>query len=171
MQTVTETKASRMNGFFALLLLFVFAAIDIYVFRAGILANNTAVLWFFVPFTIFIVLWAAGFTVVQPNEARVLVLFGRYIGSIRDAGFWWVNPFTDKKRVSLRIRNFNSEKIKVNDLHGNPVEIAAVVVWQVVDSSRALFDVDNYVQFVDIQSETAIRALASEYPYDTQQEN
>jgi regulator of protease activity HflC (stomatin/prohibitin superfamily) len=171
MQTVTETKASRINGFLALLLFFVFVAIDIYVFRAGILANNTAVLWFFIPFTIFIVLWMVGFTVVQPNEARVLVLFGKYVGSIRDAGFWWVNPFTDKKRVSLRIRNFNSEKIKVNDLHGNPVEIAAVVVWQVVDSSRALFDVDNYVQFVDIQSETAIRALASEYPYDTQQEN
>jgi regulator of protease activity HflC (stomatin/prohibitin superfamily) len=171
MQTVTETRASRMNGFLALALFFVFIAIDIYVFRAGILANNVAVLWFFVPFTLFIVLWAAGLTVVQPNEARVLVLFGRYIGSIRDPGFWWVNPFVSKKSVSLRIRNFASEKIKVNDLHGNPVEIAAVVVWQVVDSSRALFDVDNYVQFVDIQSETAIRALASEYPYDTQTED
>jgi len=171
MQTVTETKASRMNGFLALVMFFVFAAIDIYVFRAGILANNTTVLWFFIPFTLFIVIWMVGFTVVQPNEARVLVLFGKYIGSIRDSGFWWANPFADKKRVSLRIRNFNSEKIKVNDLHGNPVEIAAVVVWQVVDSSRALFDVDNYVQFVDVQSETAIRALASEYPYDTQQED
>jgi regulator of protease activity HflC (stomatin/prohibitin superfamily) len=171
MQTVTETKASRMNGFLALAMFFVFAAIDIYVFRAGILANRPAVLWFFVPFTLFTVMWAAGLTVVQPNEARVLVLFGRYIGSIRDSGLWWANPFAEKKRVSLRIRNFNSEKIKVNDLHGNPVEIAAVVVWQVVDSSRALFDVDNYVQFVDIQSETAIRALASEYPYDTQKED
>jgi|WetSurMetagenome_2_1015567.scaffolds.fasta_scaffold14880_2 hypothetical protein len=170
MQTVTETRAGKINGFLALVMFFVFAAIDIYVFRAGILANNTAVLWFFIPFTLFIVIWMMGFTVVQPNEARVLVLFGKYIGSIRDSGFWWANPFTDKKRVSLRIRNFNSEKIKVNDLHGNPVEIAAVVVWQVVDSSRALFDVDNYVQFVDIQSETAIRALASEYPYDTQTE-
>jgi regulator of protease activity HflC (stomatin/prohibitin superfamily) len=171
MQTVTETRAGKMNGFLALVMFFVFAAIDIYALRAGILSNNTAILWFFVPFTLFIVIWMMGFTVVQPNEARVLVLFGKYIGSIRESGFWWANPFTDKKRVSLRIRNFNSEKIKVNDLHGNPVEIAAVVVWQVVDSSRALFDVDNYVQFVDIQSETAIRALASEYPYDTQQEN
>jgi len=171
MQTVTETKASRMNGFLALVMLFVFIPIDIYVLRAGIITNNTAILWFFIPFTLFIVLWIAGFTVVQPNEARVLVLFGKYIGSVRDSGFWWTNPFADKKRVSLRIRNFNSEKIKVNDLHGNPVEIAAVVVWQVVDSSRALFDVDNYVQFVDIQSETAIRALASEYPYDTQAED
>jgi regulator of protease activity HflC (stomatin/prohibitin superfamily) len=171
MQTVTETRAGKINGFLALVMFFVFLAIDIYVLRGGILSNNTAGLWFFVPFTLFIVIWMMGFVVVQPNEARVLVLFGKYIGSIRDSGFWWANPFTDKKRVSLRIRNFNSEKIKVNDLHGNPVEIAAVVVWQVVDSSRALFDVDNYVQFVDIQSETAIRALASEYPYDTQQEN
>ena len=171
MQTVTETRAARMSGFVALFLSIVFIAIDIYVFRAGILANNVGVLWFFMPFTFFIVLWIAGFTVVQPNEARVLVLFGKYIGSIRDSGFWWANPFAAKKHVSLRIRNFASEKIKVNDLHGNPVEIAAVVVWQVVDSSRALFDVDNYVQFVDIQSETAIRALASEYPYDTQAED
>jgi len=171
MQTVTETRASRMSGFLALVMFFVFVAIDIYTLRTGILVDNIAILWFFIPFTLFTLLWLAGFTVVQPNEARVLVLFGKYIGSIRDSGFWWVNPFADKKRVSLRIRNFNSEKIKVNDLHGNPVEIAAVVVWQVVDSSRALFDVDNYVQFVDIQSETAIRALASEYPYDTQTED
>ncbi|HEY5132184.1 MAG TPA: SPFH domain-containing protein [Candidatus Krumholzibacteriaceae bacterium] len=171
MQTVTETRAARMSGFVALFLSIVFIAIDIYVFRAGILANNVGVLWFFCPFTLFIVMWIAGFTVVQPNEARVLVLFGKYIGSIRDAGFWWANPFAAKQHVSLRIRNFASEKIKVNDLHGNPIEIAAVVVWQVVDSSRALFDVDNYVQFVDIQSETAIRALASEYPYDTQAED
>ena len=168
MQTVTESRAWRMSGFIALFLLFAFIAIDIYVFRGGIMTNNVAVLWFFIPFTIFIVIFAAGMTVVQPNEARVLVVFGKYTGSVRESGFWWVNPFSAKKPVSLRIRNFASEKIKVNDLHGNPIEIAAVVVWQVIDSSRALFDVDNYVQFVDIQSETAIRALASEYPYDVQ---
>ena len=171
MQTFTETRAWRMSGFVALLLLFVFMAVDIYVFRGGIMANNVAVLWFFCPFTAFIIIFLGGFLVVQPNDARVLVLFGKYNGSIRDSGFWWVNPFTSKRLVSLKIRNFASEKIKVNDLHGNPIEIAAVVVWQVVDSSRALFDVDNYVQFVDIQSETAIRALASEYPYDTQMED
>ncbi|MDD4857207.1 MAG: SPFH domain-containing protein [Candidatus Krumholzibacteria bacterium] len=171
MQTVTETKASRTNGYFLFAMLLFLVAIDIYVLRAGILSNNTAVLWIFCPLTLLIILCAAGFTVVQPNEARVLILFGKYIGSIRSAGFWWVNPFSTKSHVSLRIRNFASEKIKVNDLHGNPVEIAAVIVWRVVDSSRALFDVDNYVQFVDIQSETAIRALASEYPYDTQAED
>ena len=171
MQTVTETRAWRMSGYISLFMLLAFIALDIAMLRAGIMADNVGVLWFFLPFTLFIMLFAAGFTVVQPNEARVLILFGKYIGSVRDSGFWWANPFATKKHVSLRIRNFNSEKIKVNDLHGNPVEIAAVVVWQVVDSSRALFDVDNYVQFVDIQSETAIRALASEYPYDTQAED
>ena len=88
-----------------------------------------------------------------------------------DSGFWWVNPFTLKKRVSLRIRNFNSQKIKVNDLHGNPIEIGAVIVWKVIDSARAVFDVENYEQFVDIQSETAIRTLASEYPYDVTEED
>jgi regulator of protease activity HflC (stomatin/prohibitin superfamily) len=168
MQTVTETRAWRMSGFVALILLFVFIAIEVHVLRGGILADNPTVLWFVVPFALFIFIWMGGFLVVQPNEARVLIVFGRYTGSVRDSGFWWVNPFALKKSVSLRIRNFASEKIKVNDLHGNPIEIAAVVVWQVIDSSRALFDVDNYVQFVDIQSETAIRALASEYPYDTQ---
>jgi regulator of protease activity HflC (stomatin/prohibitin superfamily) len=171
MQTVTETKAWRMSGYVSLFLLFVFIAIDVYVLRAGILAENTAVLWFFCPFTVFIVIFLTGFVVVQPNEARVLVLFGKYIGTVRDAGFWWANPFATKKHISLRIRNFNSDKIKVNDLHGNPIEIAAVVVWQVVDTARALFDVENYLQFVQIQGETAIRALASEYPYDTQDEH
>jgi regulator of protease activity HflC (stomatin/prohibitin superfamily) len=171
MQTVTETKAWRMSGYVSLFLLLVFIAIDVYVLRAGILTENTAVLWFFCPFTVFIVLVLTGFVVVQPNEARVLVLFGKYIGSVREAGFWWANPFASKTRISLRIRNFNSDKIKVNDLHGNPIEIAAVVVWQVVDTARALFDVENYLQFVQIQGETAIRALASEYPYDTQDEH
>lgn len=171
MQTVTETRAWKMNGFVGLFLFFVFIAIDILVLRAGVMANESGVLWFFVPFTLFTVIFAAGLTVVQPNEAKVLVLFGKYTGSVRESGFFWVNPLSVKKHVSLRIRNFSSEKIKVNDLHGNPIEIGAVIVWQVVDTARALFDVENYAQFVDIQSETAIRALASEYPYDTQRDD
>jgi regulator of protease activity HflC (stomatin/prohibitin superfamily) len=97
----------------------------------------------------------------------VLILFGKYNGTAKDDGFFWVNPFTQKRHVSLRIRNFNSDKIKVNDLHGNPIEIAAVVVWKVISPARAVFDVENYEQFVAIQAETAIRTLASEYPYDT----
>ena len=111
-----------------------------------------------------------GFIIVQPNDSRVIIVFGNYVGTVRDAGFWWVNPFSAKKHVTLRIRNFNSDKIKVNDLHGNPIEIAAVIVWQVTDSARAVFDVDHYEEFVAIQSETAIRSLTSEYPYDGEED-
>ena len=108
-----------------------------------------------------------GFFVVQPNEARVLILFGRYIGTVTEAGLWWCNPFTPgAQKISLRVRNFQSERIKVNDASGNPIEIAAVVVWRVTDTAKAVFDVADYEQFVTVQSETALRHLASEYPYD-----
>jgi regulator of protease activity HflC (stomatin/prohibitin superfamily) len=108
----------------------------------------------------------AGLFIVQPNEARVLILFGRYIGSVTEAGWWWCNPFAKKQKVSLRVRNFQSERIKVNDASGNPIEIAAVVVWRIVDTAKAAFDVADYEQFVTVQSETSLRHLASEYPYD-----
>ena len=108
-----------------------------------------------------------GLFVVQPNEARVLTLFGNYAGSVREDGLWWVNPFTTKKRISLRVRNFQSDKLKVNDQNGNPIEIAAVIVWRVVDSAKALFDVENYETFVPIQAETAIRNIATRYPYES----
>ena len=183
MQAVTERKAVRINGFVGLVILIALIVVDIYLiysvvaearlaarYHGGPPVEALQVLWAFFPMVFVTVVWASGLLVVQPNEARVLVLFGKYIGSVRDSGFWWVNPFAVKKHVSLRIRNFNSEKIKVNDSHGNPIEIAAVVVWRVVDSARSLFDVENYEQFVSIQSETAIRALASEYPYDAQDE-
>ena len=170
MQTITERKSFRLSGYWALLILFVSALIEATLLYIIASQQVLWLLWLFVPGIIFVGLFSAGFLVVQPNEARVLVLFGKYIGSIREDGFWWANPFTIKRHVSLRIHNFNSEKLKVNDLHGNPIEIAAVVVYRVVDSARALFDVENYVQFVAIQSETAIRALASEYPYDAQDE-
>lgn len=107
-----------------------------------------------------------GLLAVQPNEARVIILFGHYAGTIRRSGFWWTAPLSVKRRVSLRVRNFNSEKLKVNDAAGSPIEIAAVVVFRVVDAARAVFDVDNYEQYVAIQSETALRHLASRYPYD-----
>lgn len=113
------------------------------------------------------VIMLAGLFVVNPNEAKVLVLFGRYAGSERRSGFWWANPFLTKRSVSLRVRNFNSERAKVNDADGNPVEIAAVVVWRVRDSAKAVFDVDDFEQFVAIQSETALRSLATRYPYDS----
>jgi len=170
MKTVTESGATKINGFLGLIVQLGLLVLGAYLVRMMIVEQDPTILWFVIPLALVISFLPAGFFVVQPNEARVLVLFGRYIGSVREAGFWWTNPFATKRHVSLRIRNFNSERIKVNDLHGNPIEIAAVVVWNVVDSARALFDVDNYEQFVGIQSETAIRALASEYPYDAQDE-
>jgi regulator of protease activity HflC (stomatin/prohibitin superfamily) len=112
---------------------------------------------------------AAGLVVVQPNDSRVLIFFGRYTGSIVHPGFWWVNPATAiwRQSVLLRVRNFQSERIKVNDAHGSPIEIAAVVVWRVVDTAKAVFDVEDFEQFVVIQSETAVRHLASQFPYDS----
>ena len=170
MQTVTEFRANRMNGFAALGVLFLLIVASAFVLYQMASNEDPRMLFYFIPLVVVTSLLCGGFAIVHPNEARVLVLFGRYSGSLRDAGFWWVNPFTTKRHVSLRVRNFNSEQIKVNDFHGNPIEIGAVIVWHVVDSSRALFDVDNYEQFVGIQSETAIRGLATEYPYDAQDE-
>jgi regulator of protease activity HflC (stomatin/prohibitin superfamily) len=112
------------------------------------------------------VLMTKGLFVVNPNEARVVTLFGNYIGSKRTTGLWWVNPLTMQRRVSMRVRNFESAKLKVNDNHGNPIEIAAVVVWKVVDSAEAMFEVDNYENFVHVQSESALRQMASHYAYD-----
>jgi regulator of protease activity HflC (stomatin/prohibitin superfamily) len=115
-----------------------------------------------------VVLLGPGFVVVQPNESRVLILFGRYVGTLTEARLWWVNPFTVfwRRRISLRVRNFQGDRIKVNDASGNPIEIAAVVVWRVVDTAKAVFDVEDFEQFVTVQSETALRHLANEYPYD-----
>ena len=107
-----------------------------------------------------------GFFVVNPNEARVLQFFGSYVGSVKEAGPRWTNPFYSKRRVSLRVRNFQSEKLKVNDNAGNPIEVAAVVVWKVVDTAQAMFHVENYENFVHIQTESALRNLASRYAYD-----
>ena len=109
---------------------------------------------------------AAGIFVVNPNEAKVLTLFGQYTGSIKHEGIWFANPFAIKRKVSLRVRNFETTKLKVNDHHSNPIEIGAVVVWQVVDSAEALFEVDDFEHFVKVQSESAVRSLASTYPYD-----
>ncbi|MHC4338660.1 MAG: SPFH domain-containing protein [Planctomycetota bacterium] len=108
-----------------------------------------------------------GLIVVQPNEAKVLVLFGTYKGSVKLAGWYWVNPFLSKKRISMRVRNFETEKLKVNDLDGNPIEIAAVVVWKVTDTAEACFEVDDYVNYVHVQSESALRNLATHYTYDS----
>jgi hypothetical protein len=112
-----------------------------------------------------------GLTPVSPNDARVLQLLGTYTGTLRDAGFWWVNPFSFPRRsVSLRIRNFESSKLKVNDHDGNPIDIAAIVVWRVTDTAEATFQVDDYENFVKVQTEAAVRNLATSYPYDAHQD-
>jgi regulator of protease activity HflC (stomatin/prohibitin superfamily) len=108
-----------------------------------------------------------GLTPVHPNEARALVLFGRYNGTIRAQGFHWVNPFSLRRRISVRVRNFETSKLKVNDSTGNPIEIAAIVVWKVTDTAEALFEVDDYENFVQVQAESALRNLATTHPYDS----
>src|SRR5512141_1518533 len=107
-----------------------------------------------------------GLTPVNPNQARAVVLFGRYRGTIRDQGLAWVNPFTVRRKISVRVRNFETSKLKVNDHDGNPIEIAAVVVWKVTDTAEALFEVDDYENFVNVQAESALRNLATSHPYD-----
>jgi len=109
----------------------------------------------------------AGLYMVEPNQAAVLSLFGCYVGTVKDSGLRWNNPFYSKRKVSLRVRNFESGKLKVNELEGSPIEIAAVIVWEVVDSAEAVFNVDDYESFVHIQSEAALRAMATSYPYDS----
>ncbi|MGS1079911.1 SPFH domain-containing protein [Pseudoxanthomonas beigongshangi] len=111
-----------------------------------------------------------GLYTVQPNQAAVISLFGKYVGTVKDNGLRWNNPFYSKKKISLRVRNFESGKLKVNELDGSPIEIAAVIVWQVVDASEAVYNVDDYESFVHIQSESALRAMATSYPYDQHEE-
>lgn len=165
--TVQERPAFKISGFVAVIVYLALLAADVWLLVR--LADDATQRPLIVPSILLALLLAVainGFVTVQPNEARALVFLGRYVGTVRDEGFYWVNPLTLKKHVSLRTRNFNSASLKVNDASGNPIEIAAVVVWSVVDSAKALFDVEHYEQFVSIQAETAIRTLASRYPYD-----
>lgn len=121
-------------------------------------------------FMLLALIFMGGFFVVEPNGSKVLLLFGKYIGTVRRDGFHWTNPFQTKRNLSLRVRTFNGEKLKVNDLSGNPIEIAIVVVWRVVDTYAASFDVDQYESYVHLQSETALRHSAGSYPYDADDE-
>jgi hypothetical protein len=122
-----------------------------------------------VAFVLFVML--AGVYTVEPNQAAVLSLFGKYIGTSKEQGLRWNNPFYSARKISQRTRNFESSKLKVNDLDGNPIEIASVVVWQVVDSAEAVYNVDDYESFVHIQTESAVRAMATSYPYDTHEDD
>lgn len=121
---------------------------------------------FGIPACIVSVFLMCGFMVNDPNEAKVLILFGDYIGTVKHAGFFWANPFLTKKKVSLRAMNLNGVPLKVNDKAGNPIEIAAVTVWQVADTAKAIFEVENYENYVKVQSEAAVRHLAGSFPYD-----
>jgi len=158
---VKETKAWYVNGGIGVVLilfLVVWAALLFVQYMSIVLPAVLVVL---------ALLLATGMTIVQPNQAKVVTFFGRYLGSIRDSGLFLTIPLTIRQTVSLRVRNFNSSTLKVNDVEGNPIEIAAVIVFKVVDSAKAVFDVESYEKFVAIQSETAIRHVATKYPYDT----
>jgi regulator of protease activity HflC (stomatin/prohibitin superfamily) len=158
-----EKSIFKMNGFAALVIALLCIVFGIYLIVTGSISEK-------ISGGIVVILGliiATSLTIVQPNEAKVLTFFGTYLGVIRDQGLWATIPFTFKRSVSLRVRNFNSERLKVNDLEGNPIEIAAVVVYKVRDSAKALYDVENYVKFIQIQSETGIRHIASRYAYDS----
>lgn len=156
---MTEKPVFHINGYLGLILVLVILGLGAYlsVVGWGILGAILVVL---------AVLAASSLTIIGPNQSKVLTFFGRYIGTIKESGLYLTVPLTTKATVSLRVRNFNSAILKVNDLQGNPVEIAAVIVFKVVDTSKALFAVEDYEKFVEIQSESAIRHVASEYAYD-----
>lgn len=163
---IREVQRNALNGVLALLLLTILSVVSVGAVISGARGDlpGRAIVGV-VASVVVCFLWAGLFT-VQPNQSRVLTLFGDYKGSVKAPGLWWVNPFMVKKAVSLRIHNFETAKLKVNDLDSNPIEIGAVVVWQVVDSAEALFEVENYEDYVRVQSESAVRTLATQYPYD-----
>lgn len=162
-----EKAAFHVNGYLGLLGAIIIGLISLWLMFVGFTRNFPVVLTIGIILFLIVILFSTSLTIIQPNEAKVLTFFGNYIGNIRDAGLFMTVPFTNKETVSLRVCNFNSQILKVNDSKGNPVEIAAVIVYKVVDTAKALFSVDDYEQFVQIQSESAVRHVASEYPYDS----
>jgi regulator of protease activity HflC (stomatin/prohibitin superfamily) len=175
---MSETSRKTINGWIALVVLIIGTALlGVLDYRAGMALGRypavSSIAWLIVvsfACLVWLVCWA-GFYTLEPNQAGVLALFGAYAGTDRSAGLRWANPLLKKLKVSLRARNLNMQAIKVNDKRGNPVEIAAVVVWRVHDTAQATFDVDKYESYVSVQSEAALRHLASAYPYDTTEEH
>ena len=163
---VRERPLRAANGFVALIVILAVAGLAGVKFAGAVRdgAPFATIAWLLV--VLLACLCIPGVFVVNPNDARVLTLFGKYIGTVKEAGFWFANPFAVKRRISLRVRNFETAKLKVNDAHSNPIEIAAIVVWKVVETAEAMFEVDNYEEYVRMQSESALRALAQSYPYD-----
>ncbi|MFI9556068.1 SPFH domain-containing protein [Nonomuraea endophytica] len=162
-----ERRAFRLNGFLALLVALALAVV------AGLLLLNGGVagLVLAIVLGLVVLLVLTGFAVINPNEANVVQFMGRYVGTVTDPGLQWVLPLTTKRKVTLRVRNFETARLKVNDADGNPVEIAAVVVYKVADAARAVFSVDDYEEYVSIQSEAAVRHLATTHPYDSHEES
>jgi hypothetical protein len=163
---IRETRHEAASGFVALATLIVLhVASTFWLVMAIIDEDPVMIIPSAIAWSVIWVFWA-GLFMVSPNEARVLQLFGRYVGTVHTAGLRWANPFYTKHKISLRIRNFETGKLKVNDANSNPIEIGCVVVWKVVDTAEALFEVDDYVNYVHVQSEAAVRNLATDYPYD-----
>ena len=164
---IKEIQKKYASGYLALFVLPVLFIANGWSFVTALKSMTIPLLIVCVLIAVVLLICFAGFFMVHPNQARVLTLFGTYVGSARDTGLRWANPFYAKKAVSLRVRNFDCDPLKVNDSSGNPIEIAAVVVWKVVDSAEASFEVDDYISFVKIQTEAALRNLATSYPYES----
>jgi regulator of protease activity HflC (stomatin/prohibitin superfamily) len=167
-----EKRAFRVSGFLmVLVMLLIIAGTIWYVMSLGDRPESESrVAWAIIGVSLLFVLFVSGLTVLSPNEARVIQFFGRYVGTIRVSGLHWTVPLSTKRRVTLRVRNFESARLKVSDADGNPVEIAAVVVWKVTDSAKAVFAVDDHINYVAIQAEAAVRHLATTYPYDAHED-
>ena len=163
---IQENTRAVASGYLALVVLPLLTLLLGWLFIRSATANQVVPAVLFMLGLVITLICYKGFFMVQPNQAKVLQLFGTYVGSVRQTGLRWANPFYSKEPVSLRVRNFESGMMKVNDSSGNPVDIAAVVVWKVVDSAEAVFEVDDYKSFVQIQSEAALRNLATRYPYE-----
>jgi len=171
---IREREYGAISGWVALVILVAGAGFFVWqiIARAQVIHQPSQPMWFALSIVrlLLCVFLLLGLFVVNPNEGKVLQLFGRYVGTARVPGIRWANPLYAKKRISLRVRNFESAKLKVNDLDGNPIEIAAVVVWKVVDTAEAVFEVDNYENYVHVQSEAALRNMATSYTYDAHEE-
>lgn len=161
-----ENTKSGVNGFFMLLFEIIFILLTTITFVQAVKGQNLVVIICSILVFVVLMVMFGGFITVQPNEGVVLLLFGKYGGTLKTEGFRWVNPFYTKEKISLRLRTLNGEVMKVNDKSGNPIEISLVVVWKVQDTFDARFEVDNYIRYVATQSESALRHLTSYYPYD-----
>jgi regulator of protease activity HflC (stomatin/prohibitin superfamily) len=167
---IREIERSAASGYLALIILFALTVADVVLLIRALNAQASVQAFVYALALLIVLVSWFGLFIVNPNEAKVLQLFGSYAGTVRNSGLKYANPFYTKRKVSVRVRNFETTKLKVNDRHSNPIEIAAVVVWRVVDTAEALFEVDNYNEYVHVQSEAALRGMATNYPYDAHDE-